>query len=618
MFRVRPASHLPNSIAGVLAFGVATALGPMRVIESRLAASGACAAGQACGSAPPDFLPRVTGEVRLLAEVQADGLRLLLWIAFAFSVLLAAGVAVNLATLALARASARRPEIALRAALGADPWGLIGKLLREALRIVLPGVVVGVALGTVGALLLDATWPVNDAGGTGTGAAGVVHRVVPAALAAVVLLTWLSPARPAWARDLRRWLAAASPGTVGPMGTAGRDLLVVLQVAASVLLLVTAGILLRGYGPGTTAAASAGIDARDTMALRLRLGGAEAVGVTDRAAAYERVLERVRALPEVVDTSLATEGAWLGLGVQDRVTALCLECYLGDTPKQMASGTATIHGVSPGYFAAMGVPVLEGREFDGTDRSGAAPVAVVSRAFAYRLFPNGQPTGKEIRLGGTDGEWYRVVGVADDVRVPAVGSPGSPAPAVYLSLLQHPPAAASLAVRTSGAGARPEAIGAVVRAAAGAGASVGAATTLERVLDAARAPLRWFAVLFGGVAAGMMVLALWALHGLMSYAVALRTREIGMRMALGAREASVVAMVLLRSLRLVGLGVVVGLIPLSGVGRLLQTRLAGAEPWDPPLIAAVAALLGAVALLASYGPARRAAALDPQAALRGE
>ena len=612
------ASHLPGSIAATLAFGVAMAVGPIRVIESRLATTGSCTGDPACASAAADFLPRATAELRLLGEIRADGLALLLWTALAFSVLLVAGAAVNLATLILARGSARRPEIALRAALGAEPWRLTAALLREGLLLALAGVLAGAALGAAAGLMLDATWPLDRPGGDPRDGGGPAYRVAAAALVAVLLLSWLWPARPAWARDLRRWLAAASPAMVGPMGSAGRDLLVVLQVAASVLLLASAGMLLRGYGSAGPAPAAVGIDPRDTLALRIQLGDTGAASAADRAAIYERVLTRVRAVAEVVDTSLATEGAWLGVGVQDRVAALCPECSLGETPKQMARGTATIHAVSPGYFAATGIPVLEGREFEASDGPGALPVTLVSRAFAYRLFPNGKPTGKEIRLGGPSGEWYRVVGVVDDVLAPALGSPGAPEPAVYLSLLQHPPAAASLAVRASGAAGRREAIVAAVTGAAGPGALVGRATTLQRVYDEARAPLRWFALLFGGIAAAMLGLAVRGLHGLMSYTVSLRRREIGLRMALGARAGMVVAMVQWRSLRLVGLGVVAGLVPLSGVGRLLQTKLAGVEPWDPGLCAALAGLLTTVALVASHGPAKRAAALEPRAALGEE
>jgi putative ABC transport system permease protein len=237
---------------------------------------------------------------------------------------------------------------------------------------------------------------------------------------------------------------------------------------------------------------------------------------------------------------------------------------------------------------------------------------------AYRLFPNGEPLGKQVQVGGGDGEWYTVVGIVRSIRARGIGARAEPFPALYLSTLQHPVTVANLAVRTTGdpMGHAPlvaTAIRAVVP-----DAVLLDAMTMEDRLRRFQAPLRWFAAAFALLAISALVLAAAGLHGLTSYAVARRTREIGIRMAVGAEVKDITRMILGQSLHTTLVGAVLGLIAVGGVARLLQLLVIGVEPFDPLVFGGVAVLLVGTALLASYRPARRAASVDPERCLRSE
>ncbi|MEW5930500.1 MAG: ABC transporter permease, partial [Gemmatimonadota bacterium] len=428
-----------------------------------------------------------------------------------------------------------------------------------------------------------------------------------------------SPVVVAWRRDLRSPLATGGRATAEGGEVLARRALAVAQVAASVVLLTGAGLLLRGFAlAGEEEGAGPGFDPRDTLTFQLRLPEPDG---RERGLLLAELDRRIGALPGVVDAGAATPGAWLGLGTTDRVQAICLECAMYPGLRPTSSALARIHAVSPGFFAALGAPVPRGRELGPGDRDGAPRVAVINDTFAARLFPSRfpvDPLGKRIQLGGARGEWYTVVGVVEEVRAPGIGSGSAPVPAVYLSTLQHPPAVVSVAVRAAGDPmALLPAVEGAVRAAAPR-AALSDAMTMERHLARFRAPLAWLAALLAALAAAALLLATSGLHGVMAYDAARRTREIGVRMALGARTGHVVRMVLGQGLRIVCAGAALSLFGALALGRLLQLLLAGVEPFDPLLFAGIALLLGIVALLAGHGPARRAATVDPQVSLRAE
>lgn len=566
-------------------------------------------------SEPADWLPGSTAQSTSIAQMQDVALSTLQGVLLALTALLIGIGITNLLTLVLTRVAARRSETALRAALGAGRRQLGVQLLREAL---LPLGVMG-CLGVAGGLgvhhLLFRAWP-GEAPPLSAG--GVDAATLLLALAGFVLLpalAWVSPAGMAGRRDLHRFLTSGTRSTAAPVETLARTGLATLQVGGSVVLLVSGALLLRAFAPSAEASASPGFDPRDTVAVHIRIA---ADGTADRLAVLERARQRIAGIPGVVDTSLSTPGAWLGVGVTDRVTAVCPECYIGAMIKPVSEGPAVIHAVSRGFFGSLGAPILRGREPGPEDAGSSAAVAVISDTFAHRLFPNGEPLGKRVQVGGREGEMYEVVGVVDDIRATGIGVGAEPLPTLYLPIDRHPPVVAGLAVRvTADPGAVTPAIERALHA-LGPGIRADGAMAMEEYLARFREPLGWFARVFTLIAVASLVLAASGLHALMSFNVNRRSREMGIRMAVGARARDIVRLVLGQSLRVTAFGAVLGLIATGGVARLLQLLLGGLDPLDPVVLGLVPALLGSVALVASYRPARRASAADPQISLRGD
>jgi predicted permease len=383
------------------------------------------------------------------------------------------------------------------------------------------------------------------------------------------------------------------------------------MVGSAVTLLAASMLLLRGFsGP----ADEPGLDARGVLTLGVEPPAAD---LERRAALYRTLLERIAQEPGVKAESLSSEGAWLGLGSTERVHA-----FVGAANPTMPGlmGAARLHTVGPGYFRALGIPVRAGREFTGQDSAGEPRVVVVNEAFAHALFPRLDPIGKQLQLGGVSlhGGWYTVVGVVPSLQPPGIGTPAEPVPALYLPLLQVPPSRAALAVR-SGGGAM-EALPAVHRAARamGPGWRFGEPGTLEEELARFRSPLHWYGRVLGALAALATLLAALGLAGVVAHSVERRTREIGVRMAIGARPRQVVGMVVREGLSLALAGTVLGLAGALCVGRLLPFHFHGVRLDDPVPLAGVAALVTVTALLSSWLPARRAARVDPVVALRAE
>jgi putative ABC transport system permease protein len=361
-----------------------------------------------------------------------------------------------------------------------------------------------------------------------------------------------------------------------------------------------------------------GYDPRDTLTYTVAFAGAGFAAPGQRVAAQHALLERIAALPGVRSVSFATDGSWLGMGTEDRVSAICGNCFRGSMWLPVTRGPARHHVVSPGYFEALGIPLLRGRTLSADDAAGAPVVAVISDAFAHLIFLGQDPIGKAVQVGGPDGEWYTVVGVVGSVRARGLGSSSEPVPSMYLSSLQHPPSSLGLAVRTAGEPhSHAAAVEEAIRAAAPA-VAVHDAMTMEERLSHFVAPLRWFAGIFTGLAAFAGLLAGLGLFGVVAFTVARRTREMGVRIALGARGRQVATMIVGQSLRLAGVGAWLGVLAALCLARLLQFLFLGVAPLDWAVYATVVGLLLVVATVASYLPARRAARVDPVIALRAE
>jgi putative ABC transport system permease protein len=552
-----------------------------------------------------------SGSARLPSEIRAEGMDTLLSLLGALAGVVLGVACLNLMALLLARASARGHEMATRATLGAGPLRLTRQLLTEGTLLGVAGAVLGVGLGAAVLKVLRTLLPVPLPGWPGgTGEPLAVTTAAGAALLTVLVFS-LAPLRATFRRNLHAALTTAARATPGRHEGDARRLLVTLMVAASLVLLVSAGLLLRSL-PATGSSVGPGFDARDTLTFGVELPGGSA---KERAAALEALYVRLAALPGAESASVSTAGAWGGIGTTDLAHALT-----GNPAHPGILRPTRYHAVSPGFFRALGVPVLQGREFLPSDGTGAPGVAVVSRTFADRFLPSLDPVGKVVQLGGArlEGPWYQVVGVVDEVRAPGVGSGAEPFPALYLSALQHPPRTAAVAVRARG---EPRALLPAVRGALRSvhpALSPRAPSTLEAELRRAQAPIRWFARVFGGMAAVAVLLSAAGLYGVIAYGVARRTREIGVRMALGARAGEVVRMVVGQSLRLVTVGALLGGMVALGLARLLQLLFFGVDPTDVGLYAGVVGVLWGAALLASALPARRAARVDPSVALRAE
>ncbi|MBB4634418.1 FtsX-like permease family protein [Longimicrobium terrae] len=551
---------------------------------------------------------------RLVAPetVQALGVDALVRAALAAVLLLMAAAAVNLATLVLARATARRADTAVRAALGATPGRLVRAAVAEAGALGMAGIVAGALLGAAVSLLVRASWPAS------AGSMGAYRPAlgIGAAAAALLIPTLLLAVIPAWtgARGrLHGWLAAGARATAGPGEVLLRKGLTILQFGAALMLLCGALVLVRGSLPRSDPQAL-GFDPRDTLTFRMHLPP----GAADAAHEQSRLLAAVRAVPGVVSASAASPGAWLAQGETDWVHSRCRGCGDAGVLTPLLAGGAVHHAVAPGYFRALGIRVLAGREFGADEGAGGRPAVLVNRAFATFMLPRANPVGQRVSFTGPFGRMYDVVGVVDDVHARSAGSTGVPVPAVYLSALQHPPRTLDVAVRTRG---EPMDVAEAVRAAAAAsvpGARIRDVRTMDELLRRHAAPLRWFGWLMAAVAAGSLALSAGGLFAVMNFAVARRRREIGVRMALGASQRDVVRQMLKEAARVACFGAVLGGAGALTLARGLELGFAGMHALDWPVYAGVAALLAAVCLAAAWFPARQAAGVQPMEALRAD
>jgi predicted permease len=511
----------------------------------------------------------------------------------------------NLANLLLARGTARRREIALRLALGGSRSRLVRQLLTEALVLSAAGAVGGVVLATWAtgaAATLQPPMPVPVALDFPLDGRILLFTVMVSVL--TVLLSALAPALRATRLDgataLRGDLAAAgAPHRIGL-----RDALVVSQVAVSLVILAAAGLFLASLRNATRV--DPGFRAAGLGLMRLELGIQGYDSVRGRAF-YAELERRVGALPGVEAVSLA-EIVPLGLSRQRR--GIQVEGYTPREGEEMEFGVNT---VGAGYFETMGIPLVRGRGIQPRDRQGAPAVAVVNESFARRFWPGENPIGR--RFGTSRGGTREIVGVARDGKYWSLTE--EPQPHFYEPFAQAYEADMVLLVRA--AGAPGTLLPAVTREARALDPELPVeVNTMEEHLGYALLPQRLGAAVLGVFGLVAALLATFGLYGVMAYVVSQRTAEIGIRMALGARSRDVRMLVVRRALALTGAGLALGLAGAAAVTRLLAAFLVNVSPTDPATLLSVVALFTAVAVLASWLPARRAAAVDPMRALRSE
>ncbi|HEY7686434.1 MAG TPA: ABC transporter permease [Gemmatimonadales bacterium] len=510
----------------------------------------------------------------------------------------------NVANLLLARAAGRTHELAVRLALGAKRSRLIRQLLTESVLLAGLGGLAGVlvALWTTGLLMgFQPSLPIPVALDL-TPDVRVLGFTVLVALATGIVFG-LAPALKATRPDLVPMLKdqTAVLGT-GRRRLSLRDALVMGQVAVSLVLLVMAGLFLRSLGKARSM--DPGFDPRGIILLSTQLS-VQGYDSSRAHAFYEQLLERARGLPGVRAASLAEE---VPLSLATGRRGVQIDGYVPRPGEDLEFPANT---VSDGYFRAMSIPIVRGREFESRDRAGAPLVAIVNETFARRFWPGQDPLGK--RIGWPDA-WREVVGIARDGKYGSLGE--EPRPYFYSPLAQRPATDLTLHVRAADPAAVQPVLGALVRQ-LDADLPV-RITSMEEHLGLTLLSQRIGATLLGIFGALGVLLASIGLYGVLAYTVARRTREIGVRIALGAAAKDVRRLVVGHALRLVGVGAAVGLVLAFIAGRLAAGFLFGVAPADLVTFVVVPLLLGAVALVASWIPSLRATTLDPIAALRCE
>jgi predicted permease len=511
----------------------------------------------------------------------------------------------NLASLLLARGVGRRREIAIRLSLGARRAEVVRQLLAESLLLALVGGAAGVVVASSGIGLLEAWVPPTGfpiALGARLDWAVVAFAVGVAVLTSLVF--GLAPALQSVRAETADALRDESSGVVGGRGRSRlRNGLVVAQVALSVLLLVAAGLFLRTLQ--RLQSADIGFEPRGVLVSSMELftsGYDEERGL----AFYRELVERARELPGVTGASLVRR-APLGFGGSSS-TSLVVEGY--ETPKDQ-DAWAYFNNLGPGYFRLMRTALVKGREFTDGDREDTTPVAVVNETMAARYWPGRDPIGGRFRLGE---RWVSVVGVAGDTSYRDLGE--RPAPWFFLPLFQGYRPDMTLLVRTDGEAERLTRPVTDLVKRLDPGIAPFGVTTLSAFIGAADFRQRVGSQLLGLFGVLGLVLACVGLYGVLSFSVARRTREIGIRMALGGARRDIFRLVLKQGAALVGLGLVVGLAAAGAASRLLRSLLLDLSPWDPLAFAGVAALLIASAFVACAVPAGRATRVDPVTALR--
>jgi putative ABC transport system permease protein len=528
--------------------------------------------------------------------------------AVAFVLLIACA---NVANLLLARAAARHKEIALRLALGADRARLTKQLLVESVMLSLLGGVVGLAFAYAGLQLLTRFIPPDVAHAE---AITIDAKVLGFTLLIAIvtgLVFGLAPASQASHFNLNDTLKEGGRDAgAGPRGKRLRSALVIAEVAVSFILLIGAGLLinsfmhLRNLDPG--------FRADHLLTLNVDLSETKYPDNPKRTAFFDEVVRRIQALPGVRSMAVAGNLPFTYNGDSMPIGA---EGIPDPPPDQRPD--VIFRAIGPGYFSTMGIPLVRGRDFNDQDNLDTTLTVVVSEKTAQHYWPNADPIGKRIRNGSTtsDAPWRTVIGVVKDVRQnDFVAEPKMQMYFTYRQLRSLMPNA--LIVRTA---VDPLSLAASVRNAIWAvdkDQTVANIDSMEHIVAGAVARQRFSMLLLAIFAGVALVLAAVGIYGVMSYSVAQQTREIGIRMALGAQRSDVLKMTIKQGLKLVSLGLIIGLGAAFVLTRVMTTLLFGISATDPLTFATISLVLLAVALLASYIPSVRAMRVDPMVALR--
>lgn len=551
---------------------------------------------------PTDLRQFMVGEVRtpLFVLMGAIGLVLLI-------------TCVNLTNFLLARAAGRRQELAVRLALGAGRGRVLRQLLSESVAVALAGGAVGVLFAVWGRDLVTAVGPETL---PRLDEVRLDWRVLAfsfgLALAAGVFVG-LAPAIESWRGAPADALGGAGRGSAGRARGRRLDLLATVQVALATVLLIGAALLGRSFNrlqSQDTGFQPAGLIAGDIVLPESRYSDREA-----QTRAFSSMVAELEATPGVEDAAFVI-GLPLGTMTIGHTVLLEDRPHTGDND----GVGARVRPVVGDYFRLMGIPVIQGRALASSDNEGAPKVVVINERFARQAWPHRSPLGERIAFRTGDSlVWRTVVGVVGDVRATSLAQGDTRA--VYFPFQQRDATwqrFGSLVIKVRG---EPEAAGRALREAVwrvDPRVPLSNVQTMEHQVRASVARQRFSATALGAFAIGALLIAVQGIYAVLAYAVTMRQREIGIRIALGAERLAVVRMVLRRGVAAAALGLVIGLAGAMALSRVLSTVLFETAPTDVTAYAAAAALLGSVAVVASWLPARRAARVDPMVALRND
>ena len=518
----------------------------------------------------------------------------------------------NVANLLLVRSAARQREIAIRTAIGASRWRIIRQLLTESISLSLFSGLLGIVLCEWSVRILPSIVP---------GKIPRLHEInIDARVLAFTLgvafltgvLSGLVPALQSSNVNLNESLKNGSKGLMGGIRQNRiRCSLVIAEVALSFILLIGAGLMIRSFA--SILRINPGFNPTNAVAMGISLPSSKYRGEQAQTVFFQQTLDQVRVVNGVQFAGIVSD---LPLGGGDNAGGFTIE---GRIPPPGSDGPVVSRRVaSDGYFEAVGIPLIKGRFFNAGDNRNAPGVLIVGEAWAKKYMPEEDPLGKRVKMGGPDSDrpWLEIVGVVGDVRQRALEDENKPT--VYWPFQQRGGGSMTLVVRSTIPTANiikglQQAIWSVDK-----DLPVTDIKTMQQYIDDSVGQRRFNVLLLGLFALLALILAAVGIYGVMSYSVTQRTKEIGIRIALGAEVNSILSMIIRQGLLLIGAGLVIGVTGAIALTRFMTSLLYGVTANDPMTYVAISIILAGVALAANYVPARRAARVDPMVALRHE